>query len=164
MILALFRHGPAVPSGTAGLSDEERPLTSEGRKKTRSAARGVRALDLGLDAVFTSPLPRALETAEILADVLGLPGPTPDDRLLPDVAPLRLLELVRDVGADTPVLVGHEPALSGALAWLVGAPNAAEFEMKKAGLAVVRLRKLGPRPTGTLTALLKPSTLRELGR
>ena len=90
MNAAFFRHGPAEE----GMSDE-RPLSAEGRKKTAQAARGLRALELGIDAVFTSPLPRALQTAELVAKALELPRPKILDALLPSAPAKGLLRALR---------------------------------------------------------------------
>ena len=51
MNVGFFRHGIAVPRGTRGVAEADRPLTSDGRKKTARAARGLRRLDLGFDAI-----------------------------------------------------------------------------------------------------------------
>src|SRR6476646_3074808 len=67
MILYLIRHGVAVDSGTDGIPDAERPLTSEGIRRMRQNARGLKRLNVKIDAVWTSPLVRARQTAEILA-------------------------------------------------------------------------------------------------
>ena len=83
MKVCFVRHGPAVPRGTPGIEDDARPLTSDGRKRTRDAARGIRKLKLGIDGIWTSPLPRARETAEILAKALRLPAPEVSDLLRP---------------------------------------------------------------------------------
>ena len=161
--VCFFRHGPAAPPGEA-VSQEDRPLTEEGAGKTRRAALGVRALDPGIDAVLSSPLLRARQTAEILAEVLGLPEPRFTDRLLPDVGGPDLLGCLGEVKADAPVLVGHEPSLSAAVAALLGAPETGAIQMKKAGLAVVDLVSSSPRPRGTLVLLVTPSALRDLAR
>ena len=68
--LYILRHGIAVEPGTPGIPDDERPLTPKGEKRMRQIARGLRKLDLKLDRIVTSPLPRARATAEIVADVL----------------------------------------------------------------------------------------------
>lgn len=163
MNLCFFRHGPAVPHGTAGVAEDERPLTPEGRKKTEKAAKGLCRLDLGIDRIFTSPLPRARETAEILAEILELPEPVLNDRLLPSAAPKRLLELLAGTDATTPAFVGHEPNLSGTLAQLVGG-DSSSFEIKKAGMALVRIDRLMPQPHGTLLQLMGPGALRKLAK
>lgn len=161
MKAVFFRHGPAAPRGAAGVSEEERPLTPEGRRKTAQAAKGLRALDLGIDAIFTSPLARALQTAEILGETLRLKVKSAD-LLRPETAARRLLAGLRDLGAACPLLVGHEPLLSSSVALALGGAVHASIELKKAGLALVEF------PTssriGTLQLLLAPSVLRRLGR
>ena len=164
MKVGLFRHGPAVPSGTAGMPDADRPLTPEGIKKTARAAKGLRRLDLGFDALYTSPLMRALQTAEILSEVLSLPKPKILEALIPGTASGALLKDIHALKDDSPLLVGHEPSLSSAVSRAVCGSAKGSFEMKKAGLAVVELHEQSSLPEGTLCLLLTPSVLRELGR
>ena len=158
MKVCFVRHGPAVPRGTPGIEDDARPLTTEGRKRTRDAARGIRALKLGIDGIWTSPLPRARETAEILARALRLPAPKVTDLLRPGAAPAKMLKALR---GDCPALVGHEPDLGEAVAFLTGGRSDA-FPMKKAGLALVELTRRGARPAGALQLFLAPGALRKL--
>src|SRR5437867_11807016 len=73
MELYFFRHGIAVDrDDPAAPADEDRPLTDDGQRKTRSAAKGLERLELGLDRILTSPWLRAVETADIAAEVLGM--------------------------------------------------------------------------------------------
>lgn len=67
MKLLLVRHAAAAPRGTPGVSDDDRPLTLEGVKKFRAAARGLARIARTPDVLLTSPLPRARATAEIAA-------------------------------------------------------------------------------------------------
>ncbi len=159
MNVCFFRHGPAAPQGKSG--DESRRLTADGRRKTRAAARGLKELGLGLDFIFTSPLVRAVETAEILAEVLGLSKPCVSEPLRPGTPPARLLAILGDSRRNSPILVGHEPTLSAAVSHLAGA---ARLEFKKAGMAFARVDALAPRPRGTLLLLLTPAALRRLSR
>src|SRR5439155_1844546 len=84
--LYVVRHAPAVESGAG--PDAQRTLTGKGRKRFHKTARAFGRRGEKLDAIFTSPLVRAVQTAEILAgevrhgevtvlDELG-PGHTPD--------------------------------------------------------------------------------------
>ena len=56
--LYLLRHGIAVDPGFSGMSDDERPLTEKGKKRMREIGSGLRLLELELDRIVTSPLPR----------------------------------------------------------------------------------------------------------
>jgi phosphohistidine phosphatase len=159
-----FRHGPAVPHGSPGIAEAERPLSPEGRKKTLLAAQGLRTLELGISAIFTSPLPRALQTAEILAEILGLSRPKLLDALLPNVPAKQLLSELRGLRTDTLLLVGHEPQLSAAVSLAVCGSVKGSIELKKAGLAFVEFHRISPRPEGTLLLLLGPGAQRRLGR
>ena len=68
MNLYLMRHGIALPQDDPSVaSDSERPLSHKGVKRMRKAAKGVRRLDIPFDALLTSPLLRARQTAEIIA-------------------------------------------------------------------------------------------------
>jgi phosphohistidine phosphatase len=162
MNAGFFRHGPAVARGTEGISESDRPLTKDGRRKTMDAARGLRSLDLGIDAIFTSPLPRALQTAEIDAGVLRLPPPQILDLLSPGNPPGRLLAGLRDLKADNPLLVGHEPQLSATVSLAVCGSASGSFEMKKAGMAWVELDPAEARPRGLLKLLLSGAALRKM--
>src|SRR5918996_3887129 len=73
MNLYPLRHGIAVSSGEPGAeADSQRPLTPKGIKRMRKASRGLRRLGIPFDAILTSPLVRARQTAEIVADTLNL--------------------------------------------------------------------------------------------
>jgi phosphohistidine phosphatase len=162
--LFLIRHGPAVPAGTKGIADADRTLTPEGRKKTLQAMRGLKRLDPGITSIYSSPLPRAFETAEILARLLEGPKIHATDRLLPGASVDEFLALVRQAKGEGTAFVGHEPNLSSALAVLIGADDTASYEFKKAGAALVFLTRRSPRPAGTLRLFLPPSVLRAIAR
>ena len=104
MRLFVVRHAEAAP----GDPDELRPLTDAGRAAAR--ALGDRLADHGLDAVLSSPLLRARETAEAIARPAGLVA-EPDERLAPGVDAEAVREAVAGRG-DTVVTVGHQPDCS----------------------------------------------------
>ena len=100
MRLVIVRHAEAA----AGSPDELRPLTPEGREQARSLGQRLRD-ELGEpDAVLSSPLLRARETAL----GLGLGAPEPDERLAPGATAETVREAVRDRGT-TVVVVAHQP-------------------------------------------------------
>jgi phosphohistidine phosphatase SixA len=102
--LFVVRHAEAAP----GDPDELRPLTDAGRAAAR--ALGDRLADHGLDAVLSSPLLRARETAEAIARPAGLVA-EPDERLAPGADAEAVREAVAGRG-DTVVTVGHQPDCS----------------------------------------------------
>jgi phosphohistidine phosphatase len=164
MKICFLRHGPAVPRGTKGISEADRPLTPRGRKKTSRAMRGIRALDLKINAIYSSPLRRARETAEILSKVIKKPGPKTTEHLLPESSPGALVEFLKKTKAPVVALVGHEPAMTAALAHFLGTERTGSYELKKAGIALVSVPKWAPRPSATLELLLTPAALRAIGR
>jgi phosphohistidine phosphatase len=159
MNVGFYRHGIAVPHGTPGVAEADRLLTPEGRRKTAQAAKGLKRLDLGFDGIYTSPLPRALQTAEIVTEALKLGKPKVLDALLPGTPARHLLDEVRSLSDKSPILIGHEPLLSAAVSTAVCGAAKGSFELRKAGLALVELEKSG----STLKLLLSPAVLRALG-
>ncbi|HEY8429832.1 MAG TPA: histidine phosphatase family protein [Sandaracinaceae bacterium] len=155
MRVVLVRHGEA--SDPAASADRSRHLTVRGRDVTREVARKLRERGLVPTAMYTSPLVRAVQTAEILAHEFGFVGPVfAHDPLVPDGTTARALSVLDAHGDDDVVfLVTHEPivrALAGHLSGLGGAfPG-----FRTSGVAVVDVE--GDR--GALVARLDPSTMR----
>src|SRR5262245_36472848 len=81
MKLTIIRHGIAVPSGTEGIPDDERPLTKKGRRRFEQVAKGLAEVCDPPDVLLSSPLPRAAETAEIAAAAWGGLAVTPEPLL-----------------------------------------------------------------------------------
>ena len=112
MRLFVVRHAEAAP----GDPDELRPLTDAGRAAAR--ALGDRLAEHELDAVLSSPLLRARETADAIARAAGLVA-EPDERLAPGADADSVREAVAGRG-DTVVTVGHEPDCSEIVLALTG--------------------------------------------
>ena len=135
--LYLLRHGIAVPHGTPGMPEDDRPLTAEGERRVREIARGLKRLKLEVDRIATSPLPRALKTARIVAEVFGTPElvETFDQlRAGQDASSIRAWLANRE--EPRLMIVGHNPTLSDLLALLTtGDENHAYCELRKGGIA-----------------------------
>jgi phosphohistidine phosphatase len=112
MRLFLVRHAEAAP----GDPDELRPLTPAGRVVARDL--GERLAPEHPDAVVSSPLLRARETAEQIARAAGLTAEA-DDRLAPGATAEDLQAAVAERG-DTVVAVGHQPDCSAIVLTLTG--------------------------------------------
>lgn len=169
MNLFILRHGIASDPGTDGLPgnlpDAARPLSAEGRKKLERSTKAMRALELKLDAVVSSPLLRARQTAELVAAALKLRRKIVfTDHLAPDGNPQSLIEQVNGLGprAKNILLVGHEPYLSRLLALLISGGTAAAMDLRKGGLAKLEVKELKFARCATLAWLLAPGQLRRL--
>jgi phosphohistidine phosphatase len=143
--LYVLRHGIAVPHGTPDVPEDERPLTPKGRKRMRQIGRGLRRLGLEPDRILSSPLPRAWETAEIVADALGISDRLEASEMLRadrDAASIRDWLLTRK--EPRLMIVGHNPSLSDLLALLVtGTADHLLCELKKGGVAALSTRDAG---------------------
>ena len=130
MRIYLVRHAQAA----SGQPDELRPLTPAGRAAARELGNRLAADGLRPDAVLSSPLLRARETAAELARALGA-EPETDERLSPgaDAAALRAVVAGR---GETIVVVGHQPDCGRISAAISGGPEPA---FPPAGLAVLEL-------------------------
>ena len=160
MILYLCRHAIAEEPAS-GQGDAERALTPEGIRKFRQAARGFVRMGVDVSHVFTSPLLRARQTAEILAEafahekrsvelVISKPlGAAPRLKAF-------LEELAGIKGRDV-VAVGHEPALGQWIGELCFG-SVGRVQLKKGAIAAIELQ----RERGEMLWLLQPGQLREL--
>jgi phosphohistidine phosphatase len=166
MNLYFLRHGIAA-SAEEVPADSDRPLTAKGIKRMRKGARGIRRLGLNFDAILTSPLARARQTADIVAEALGLQAQlSVIDALQPGSSIDELLASLRDhESREHLLLVGHEPLLSNTAAYLLtGKKNAGlELDFKKGSLCRIEIDALPPRDPGTLHYLLAPKHLRLFG-
>lgn len=155
-----MRHAEAEPAGAEG--DAGRRLTARGQLQARAAAAGLRALDVQLDRLLTSPLRRAAETAALLAGELG--GPAPEPRAVLDGrAPAgSILEEMAVLAAHARVaLVGHMPVLAElvALATAGAAPG-----LGTASVALLEFAACPDRGAGTLCWVRSPDQLGTLTR
>lgn len=116
MLVFLVRHAHSDP----GDPDELRALSGRGRDEARSLARRLAALSTPPALVLTSPLLRARQTAEAIADATGSDLRV-DDRLGPGATGESLQAAVEGVEAATVAVVGHQPDCSQIAVELTGA-------------------------------------------
>jgi phosphohistidine phosphatase len=120
----LVRHAAAIDE-TLELRDPHRHLTPEGRTQARGLGDRLRWHDCEPTHIWTSPLVRAVQTAELVAAGLGS---TVAVDVIPSLAPSESPRSVVDALAALPVgahviVVGHEPGLSAVAALLVSQPD-----------------------------------------
>jgi phosphohistidine phosphatase len=146
--LWLLRHGDAEPGDG---DDAARRLSERGERQARSAGAALSRLEVGFGIAFASPRVRALDTAKLVCEPLGLDFVV-HEPLSGGFDSRDALELVAGQDGDARVLaVGHEPDLSQVVHDLTGA----RIDLKKGGIAVMRLE--GSR--AELVALLRPAEL-----
>jgi len=166
MQLYVVRHGLAVDREDPKCPpDPQRYLTEEGVEKTREVARGVAALGATPDLFLSSPYVRAMQTAEIFAAVFEYAKQKirPSDLLLPGAEPsLFFRELARDKQSSSVFCFGHAPHLDDLIATALGSKHHLT-SLKKAGVALVELRRVSP-PSGQLVWLATPKMLRRAGK
>jgi phosphohistidine phosphatase len=154
MQLYIIRHADAA---RAAISDFERKLTETGHKQSKKLAEFMSDLEIKPDIIFTSPLARAVETAEYLDKKLSPPnGMHADDRLACGMVPEEACEILWAQNPDaTIILVGHEPDLSRLGAYFTGMTEAYSLEMKKAACLAIDLDHAAP-SGGILRWLITP--------
>jgi|HubBroStandDraft_2_1064218.scaffolds.fasta_scaffold46693_2 phosphohistidine phosphatase len=117
-----MRHGAAEDRSSSG-RDDDRALTAPGRERVRDVARKLVSLGEAPLHVVSSPLVRALQTAEIVAATIELEGAVEVSReLAPGGQGAGLVESLFDIGRKRAMLVGHEPDLSLLAGLLIGEP------------------------------------------
>ena len=162
----LLRHGTAVEPGTKGYEeDANRPLIAKGRKQIRHVVGALKEMDVSFDAIFTSPLLRARETAELLAAGMKLSRHVQRvDELMPGMPPEKLIRRIAGLKkAPKRVLcVGHEPDLGELAAWLITGTVSGQFPLKKSGLVRLDISKLTPGRCAVLAWFLTPQQLKML--
>ena len=162
--LYLVRHAIAADRGEDWPDDDKRPLTARGVARFKESVNGLSRLDVAVDEIFTSPLVRAKQTAEILAGgLLGKPTVKVLDALSPGHAPASVLaQLARTARRRRLALVGHEPSLGELAAHLIGAGRALTF--KKGGVCRIDVESLSSRRPGALNWFVTPKVLRGLSK
>ena len=160
--LYLVRHAIAAERGEEWPDDTKRPLTVRGINRFKEVVRGLRHLDVELDEIYTSPLVRARQTADLLAGgVGGKPVVRTLDALAPGHTPSAVMAQLAKVSRGSRVaLVGHEPDLGELAAHLIGAQRSLEF--RKGGVGRIDVGALTSRRAGSLIWFLPPRVLRGL--
>jgi phosphohistidine phosphatase len=168
MELYIIRHAVAQPLGRKNdFLDEKRCLTAEGGSQMREATRGLRRLGVEFDLILTSPLSRAVETAEVVGAALGLskkeieqtahlaPGGSADELLA---------EIKKRSGLQSVALVGHQPYLGNLISKIVTGGQSLPMRLKKGSVCSISVYETIPALRGELAWLLTLKQLRLLAR
>jgi phosphohistidine phosphatase len=155
--IVLLRHGIAEEA-SAEKKDEDRGLTSEGHARMKEIARGLERVLPKAQAIYTSPLLRAVQTALwVSKGYKSRVTINTTDALAPGASPKDFRAFMESVAERRVIIVGHEPNLTRSMAALTGVDDA-KLELKKGGCYGVRLLSDG---TGALEWMLAPRVLRK---
>lgn len=166
MRVLIVRHAQAEEREGAGREEQDahRALTDAGRKHARKAGRALKELLPRIDALATSPLVRARDTARLIAKEYKRLPITELPALAPGRAESAVLAWLSDHAADATVaLVGHEPDLSGLASWLLTGRAGTLVEFKKGAACLLEFPEGVEPGRATLIWLLAPGQLRRLG-
>ena len=160
----IIRHGKAVRRGTVGVEDDERPLTREGERRFAEVAAGLARICDPPDVLLSSPLPRALRTAELAAEAWGGVG----IQQLPALATGDMAAIAGAVAShrngSTVAVVGHRTCLLELIVHAIGAVTSEAFDFKKGGVALLDLPAGLSESGGRLLWFVTPKVLRMLAR
>jgi phosphohistidine phosphatase len=161
MIIHFLRHASAGESLVNPKKDEKRALDKEGIEQCGYVGRALAAMEVQVDAIISSPLKRATQTASLVGNEMGYEGKLQLDAGLRPGATFadfrKLLEKYAKL--ESIMVVGHNPNLSQFLGTSISESGCeASIDLKKGAVARVEMR----RSSGTLNWCLTPKTLRTL--
>ncbi len=165
MEIYLIRHGIAVPrEAPEAIDDAGRHLTPEGIRKVRRGAKALRRLKIVIDEVWSSPLLRARQTADLIAAEFGITSRVREiDALRPGAAFPALVDELR-MHADSAglALVGHEPFLSEFTSMVTTGTKSMAIDFRKGGVACIEISDYADPIRGRLCWLIPPRLLRRI--
>ena len=160
MEIYLLRHGIAEEQSATG-RDADRRLTDEGRSKLRKVLELAHGAGVSPSLILTSPLRRALETAEIAARELGYEGKiVRTNALVPGGTPRDLWQELRQHREEASVLLtGHDPLFTASVAYLLGSSHHM-VHFRKGALIRIDADSMGSEPRGVLEWMITPGLAR----
>lgn len=165
MELLVVRHAIAEDKeafAAAGRDDALRPLTAEGVRKMRQAARGLREVVSSIDVVVASPYTRANETAEIIRREYEIEQIETAQVLEPDTELNDVVVWLSRYDRGAVAIVGHEPQLGRLVTYLIAGSDQPRVDLKKGGACLIRFEGKPEAGGGRLTWALPPKVLRGL--
>lgn len=161
--LFVLRHGEAGVPLDDPSKDDNRPLSREGRRETEEVARSMSKLGIELELIASSPIPRAFQTAEVVAREYKKQNKLETWNELKYSAETESLyhKLASQKPGSSILIVGHEPHLSNMIAEIIAGTSQVNLVLKKSGLARLGILSFKPKITGELRWLLTPKLMRK---
>lgn len=167
MDLILIRHAKAGDADPNTWPDDRlRPLTVVGVSEQRAAARAMKKMGITFDFLVTSPLVRAVQTAEVVVEVYKWKEPPQvADEIGPSCTAAGVAKLLAKFPPDSTVaLVGHEPSFSRVAAGFIAPSGEVAIELKKSGVIGIAFEGPAEVGAGTLEFHHRPGQIRKLTR
>ena len=162
MTIYFLRHANAGTPQVDSASDEKRPLDEKGVKQCHDVGRALAALKVEPDAIITSPLVRARQTAELVAEELGHKEKLIlDDALRPEASYGTFQDMLHQYTREKAIMVvGHNPSLTEFLNRLLAAGSSFNaIELKKGAVAKV---DFDSQNAGVLKWCMTPKVIRAI--
>lgn len=158
MDIYFLRHASAGQYSASG-DDDKRPIDKAGEQQSHDVGRALAALEFKLDAIITSPLTRAMQTAEIVASELGHKDKLVIDAALrPETSYEAFEELLARYEKKAIMVVGHNPSMTDFLNRMLAGDSAGFIDFKKG--AVAKVEKDGQ--TAVLKWCMTPKVVRAI--
>jgi phosphohistidine phosphatase len=147
MILYVMRHADAGKFRGNPILDSKRALTKEGKDQCMLMAHALTALKVHPDVVVSSPIKRALQTAQFVGTELGYEAKVEiSQALAPGASFLEFQAMMAAyTGRDAVMVVGHNPNVYRFLGQLIAGPDGAAIRMRKSSIACVDMTHHPPR-------------------
>ncbi len=161
MIIYFLRHASAGEHLLNPKKDEKRGLDKDGIEQCGYVGRALAAAEVQVDAIVSSPLKRATQTASLVGNEMGYEGKLQIEAALrPEATGADFRKLLEKYSRLEAILVvGHNPNLSQFLGTVISESGCeAAVDLKKGAVARVEMR----RSSGTLHWCLTPKILRTL--
>jgi phosphohistidine phosphatase len=164
--LLILRHGEAGKRNPSGTNDAKRPLTVVGEKEIAKIAEALKVIGVRLDIILTSPLKRAQQTANIVAKEFKAHNKIEQlQELSPEGNRSALYHKLSSFREGTSILlVGHNPYLSEMVSELVTDEKKGRIDLKKGGIARIRVTSAAPKFKGELKWLVSPKLLKLISK
>jgi phosphohistidine phosphatase len=147
MIVYFLRHASAGQSKKDPVADEKRPLDKDGIDQCRYVGRALAVMDVQVDAIISSPLKRATQTASLVGNEIGHEAKL---QLTPALRPDASYENFRRMldgyaNRDAVMVVGHNPTLSQFVSLMISdGANEDAVDLKKAAVAKIEFDRRRP--------------------
>ena len=144
MIIYFVRHASAGQKKLSGKKDEKRPLDSDGVQQCTQMGRILSSMEVGVDAIISSPLKRATQTAALIANEIGYEAKLHiENALRPEAKYDHFRDMLRSYSKQESVMVvGHNPNFSDFLGrTIAGSGERAHVEMRKGAVAKVESKQ-----------------------